>query len=40
MADLEKCKLENVKFYNAYNFFLCKPKSVIPLVLGSPRLGS
>ena len=20
MADLEKCKLENVKFYNAYNF--------------------
>ena len=21
MADLEKCKLENVKFYNAYNFF-------------------
>ena len=25
MADLEKCKLENVNFYNAYNFFfLCK----------------
>ena len=21
MADLEKCKLENVNFYNAYNFF-------------------
>ena len=21
MADLEKCKVENVKFYNAYNFY-------------------
>ena len=40
MADLEKCKLENVKFYNAYNFFSMQTKSVITLVLGSPRLGS
>ena len=38
MADLEKCKLKNVNFYNAYNFFYVNQIS-ISLAIGSSRLS-
>ena len=39
VADLIKCKLENVKFYNAYNFSFDVNQIRISLVLDSPRLS-
>ena len=39
MADLEKCKLENVNFYNAYNFFFYVNQISNSLAMGSPRLS-
>ena len=39
MADLEKCKLENVNFYNAYNFFFYVNQISNSLVMSSPRLS-
>ena len=39
MADLEKCKLENVNFYNAYTFFFYVHQISNSLAMGSPRLS-
>ena len=39
MADLEKCKLANVNFYNAYNFFFYVNQISNSLAMGSPRLS-
>ena len=39
MADLEKCKLENVNFYNAYNFFFYVNQISNSYAVGSSRLS-
>ena len=39
MADLEKCKLENVNFYNTYNFSFNVNQISNSLAMGSPRLS-